>query len=400
MPSSSKSEAPGLQRRRNKDGTSRAYWHAPTYIKKLGYEPTQVRLDDALPEAQWAAECRRLHEEMLTWTVGRRSKLSYNGTVGSLWEWYESADDSPYRNLKPGTAQGYRTAIKPLLLSKSALLVEDVTGAQVRRWFDELQLPGADGRQRSVGYVAFTIKVFKAMLAFGSSHRKEECTKLRLELNDTRFKSAEARETQFTYEDLVAFREAAFACERPSMALAVTLQFELGMRQKDVIGEWIRAPGTDGIRDRAGRRWVNGLTGLHFDDAGRLRKRTTKTGAKVEHALDDYPELASMIRPLLELDRGGPLVVSERTRQPYLANSYRVLFRRIAREAMIPDSVWNMDARAGAVTESYEAGATTEEAMALAGHTQAKTSRRYLRSVARQSSSVARKRVQARGGNE
>jgi hypothetical protein len=390
-----RSEAPGLQVRPNKDGSSRAYWHAPTYIRKLGYHPTQVRLDDKLPEAQWAAECRRLHEEMLTWAEQRRADCVYDGTFGSLVRWYESAEDSPYRNLRPGTARGYMVALKPLLASKAGLLIEDITGAMVRRWFNELQDGG-----RSVATAALAVKVFKAVLAFGSSNRIAACTQLRQELSDTRFKVGQPRENQFTYEHLVAFREAAIACERPSMALAVTLQFELGMRQKDVIGEWIKAPGVDGIRDKQGRRWVNGLTGALFDTAGRLRKRTTKTGAKVEHAIDDYPELAALVRPALERDRFGPLVVSERTRQPYVADSYRDLFRRIAREAMIPDDVWCMDARAGAVTESYEAGATTEEAMALAGHTQARTSRRYLRSVSRQSSSAARKRVEARGRSE
>lgn len=392
---SAKSEAPGLQIRRNGDGTSRAYWHAPTYIKKLGYQPTQVRLDGQLPEVQWAAECRRLHEAMLVWAAARKESRCYDGTLASLVAWYQVEQDSPYHGLRRNTARSYRVAIKPLVSAKGNQLIADVTGAKVRRWFDELQEGG-----RMTSSAAMSIRVFKAILAFGSSHRDEACTKLRNELRDVRFKVGEQRESQFTYEQLVDFREAAIAAERPSMALAATLQFELGMRQKDVIGEWVEAPGTDGIRDSNGLRWVNGLTGMLFDDAGNIRKRTTKTGTRVEHQLDNYPELAALVRPALERDRGGPLVISEITRRPYKVSAFRHCFRRIAREAMIPDDVWSMDARAGAVTESYEAGATTEEAMALAGHTQAKTSRRYLRSVARQSSSAARKRLQARGGSE
>jgi hypothetical protein len=392
---------PGLQRRQNADGTSRVYWQARFDLRKLGYQPTQVRLDDKFTEDQWPGECQRLQDQMLAWARERRSNLIFDGTFGSLVSWYESAEDSPYRALKPGTADRYKKALKPLLATKSTKLIEDITGAMVRRWFDELQeRPGPGLPGRSVSTAALIIKVLKAVLAFGSSNRIEACTKLRLELADTRFKGGVSRENQVTYAHLVAFRQAAIAAERPSMALGVTLQFELGMRQKDVIGEWIKAPGTDGIRDRSGLRWVNGLTGLHFDDAGHVRKRTTKTGARVEHRIDDYPELAALVRPVLERDRGGPLVISELTRQPYKARTYRQMFRMIAREAMIPDDVWCMDARAGAVTESYEAGATTEEAMALAGHTQARTSRRYLRSVSRQSSSVARKRIQARGGDE
>ena len=390
---STRSRTPGLQRKPNKDGTSRLAWVADSQVRKLGFQPTFVKLDH-LTEDQLPAECQRLQTAMLEWAVQRRANCVYDGTFGSLVRWYESAEDSPYRDLKAETVRGYKAALKPLLATKSAMLIEDITGAMVRRWFAELQ----DGR--SVSTAALAIKVFKAVLAFGSSNRIAACTQLRQELSDTRFKVGEQRENQFTYQHLVDFRQAALAAGRPSMALGVTLQFELGMRQKDVIGEWVKAPGTDGIRDRKGKRWVNGLTGMHFDDTGHLRKRTTKTGAKVEHTIDDYPELAALVRPVLERDRGGPLVVSEWTRQPYKADAYRDMFRLIAREAMIPDDVWSMDARAGAVTESYEAGATTEEAMALAGHTQAKTSRRYLRSVSRQSSSVARKRVQAREGGQ
>jgi hypothetical protein len=76
------------------------------------------------------------------------------------------------------------------------------------------------------------------------------------------------------------------------------------------------APGVDGIRDKKGRRWVNGLTGFHIDAAGGIKKRTTKTGATVEHTIHDYPELAAILAPILERDRWAPLVVNEHTGQP------------------------------------------------------------------------------------
>ena len=58
--------------------------------------------------------------------------------------------------------------------------------------------------------------------------------------------------------------------------------------------------------------------------------------------------------------RVGPIVINERTGRPYTPEQCRYNFRLIARKAGIPDTLWNMDARAGAVTEAYEAGATTE----------------------------------------
>jgi hypothetical protein len=48
---------------------------------------------------------------------------------------------------------------------------------------------------------------------------------------------------------------------RASIALAVTLQFDLGLRQKDAIGEWVKAGdgSREGIMDGLGR-WQWGLT--------------------------------------------------------------------------------------------------------------------------------------------
>ena len=49
---------------------------------------------------------------------------------------------------------------------------------------------------------------------------------------------------------------------------------------------------------------------------GTVRKKTTKTGTEVEHTIYDYPELAAMLAPIFERDRGSPLVINERTRKP------------------------------------------------------------------------------------
>jgi hypothetical protein len=71
-------------------------------------------------------------------------------------------------------------------------------------------------------------------------------------------------------------------------------------------------------------------------------------------------------------------------------------FRKLARLAGIPDEIWNMDLRAGAITESYEAGVDLPEAMSLATHTTPSISRRYNRSNLKASSRAAEKRVASR----
>ena len=55
--------------------------------------------------------------------------------------------------------------------------------------------------------------------------------------------------------------------------------------------------------------------------------------------------------------RVGPVIIDETAGRPYAKHAYAREWRTIARMAGIPDGVWNMDARAGAITEAEDAGA-------------------------------------------
>ncbi|MGB3812937.1 MAG: hypothetical protein WA950_06890 [Shinella sp.] len=83
---------------------------------------------------------------------------------------------------------------------------------------------------------------------------------------------------------------------RISLAHAQALEFELTLRQIDVIGRWekIDDEGFGGIVDR-GRRWVDGLLWSHLDENGILLKDTSKTGQEAEHDTMAYPFLRKMI---------------------------------------------------------------------------------------------------------
>jgi len=77
--------------------------------------------------------------------------------------------------------------------------------------------------------------------------------------------------------------------------------------------------------------------------------------------------------------RIGPVILDERTGRPYRQREFARRFREAARAARVPDEIWNMDARAGAVTDAYDAGANPTDAMDLGTHTQLSTNRRYAR---------------------
>jgi hypothetical protein len=78
--------------------------------------------------------------------------------------------------------------------------------------------------------------------------------------------------------------------------------------------------------------------------------------------------------------RIGPVVRCEKTGRPWKQRLFAQTFRGIARTCGIPDDVWNMDTRAGAVTDAYDKGAQASDAMDLATHKQLSTNRRYDRS--------------------
>lgn len=394
-------ETPGLQWRTRKSGQRVAYWFARSDLVKEGYRPKSVRLHyDPSDQRQMDAlrsRCQTLQAEMLTWSSrGRRRLTSYDGMLSTLVQLYETDEDSSYRDLHPTTAKTYSRILRILMRKVGDARIRNLNGADIRRWFRNIS--EASG-ERKFGYAALTISIFKSVLSYGANSGYDDCSRLRGQLSIARFRHAPARREFLSYQQVVAFREAAHRLSRPSAALWLTLQYELGMRRRDVIGEWIDDEATAGIR--SGKRlWRDGLTWSHIDSNGVLRKVVSKTAKstarEAEHLISDYPDLVVELERIPRERRVGPIVINETTGLPYTAEQCRHYFRLIAREAGIPDRIWNMDARAGAVTEAYEAGATTEGAMAMAAHTQASTSRRYIRETLEQTSRVARLRVKGR----
>jgi hypothetical protein len=98
--------------------------------------------------------------------------------------------------------------------------------------------------------------------------------------------------------------------------------------------------------------------------------------------------------------RVGPMVVSERTGVPYKHRKFAETWRRVANVAGIPRGVWNMDARSGAISELYDAGASPTDAMKHAGHQDPRMSARYNRGSLEQTRRAARQRLAKRIKNK
>ena len=395
MPDTEK--APGLVLRKRSDGSTAAYWTARPDLIKAGYRPKTVRLHYAPDDPALAARCHVLQVEMLEWSAGRNRRpiAQYDGTFASLVRFYETHADSPYHDLRC-SQRTYSKTMVLLMKHKGARRVDAVDGSDIKRWYKEL----VDAHSK--GWAYFTINVLKAVLSFGASKRIAECRVLRAELREVRFGAGKRRTEFLTYKQVSAFRDAAHAMGFPWMALCLIFQFDFSLRRRDVIGEWVDDElGTDGIRN--GKRvWRDGITWKDIDDQGvfsRLISKTAFTSAETAvHVVAAYPDLAAELGRIPKDQRIGPIIINHKTGLPPTEAQCRRYFRRIARAAGIPDSVWQMDGRAGAVTEAYASGATQEDAMALATHVEPKTSEIYLRERTEQSRRTAAKRIAARKG--
>lgn len=391
--------APGLKRMKRHNGRVDLYWVADEKLVKAGYLPKTVRLFGEWPSVEVAARCAILQQEMLDWA--NRGVVPRVAVMPGTLEWvcraFETDPDSPLHERRQDTKIFYARYIKALVDKAGHAPLRDIVGSDVRRWHREWT---AEKGKRGA-YAC--IQTLRRVVNYGCELRDRYCLELAQVLSKTEFSAPKARKLRPTYEQVVALRKAAHEAGRPSIALAVTLQFELSLRQKDVIGEWIRPSREDraaiegAITDGA-LVWAWGLTWSHIDANQRLAKPTSKSnGSEVaEHDLRSYPDIIAELPPRAI----GPLVLDERSGLPWKKAHFSRTFRKIARSAGWPDAVWNMDSRAGAVSEAFEAGAEPADVMRTATHTQMSTTMLYNRGSIVQSSRVAELRAARRKGLE
>lgn len=393
-------QAPGLKRRPRADGEIALYWVASAVSrnpKASEYPQRTVRLHGDDIEVGHA--CRRLTKELQLWLSenGAMAPDVFDGTVKGLIGVYRSTPESPYRNLKHNTAVMYDESLDLLERTVGIRALKPLTGLDVRRWFNEFKAPVAPGKPERVRRAYKAMQMFRVAVKFGVVANIPECDRLNKVLANMRFESPPSRIEQITFAQVQAFNAKAIEMGRLSMAIAQTLEFELTLRQVDVIGQWEPVK-TDqaGIVDR-GQIWSGGVAWSHIDSDGLLRKKTTKRGQIAEHDTTAYPYLTAMLDRVPSEKRIGPIVIDEGSGLPYRYRHFARVWRKIATAAGIPANVWNRDARAGGVTEGSDAGANIEHLRHHATHANIQTTGKYNRSTVEKTRTVARLRVAHRG---
>ena len=391
----------------------------------MGFADTCIALPPDATDDQIAELCQghtarlRAHIAAVQGAPGEAplTRTRYDGTVMSACRIYQEHPYSPFRKVKFNTRETYIGNLKIIEQTVGARLIRNLTVIDVQHWYDEWRKPAVAADVEAIGPERIVrahgaVTRFRSVLSFMSALRHEDCKRLAGELSEYRFEKGGSREQELTYQHVVAFIRTALELgskgvmeleKALSMAICVAAQFELMVRQKDILGEWAAVGATRrmpaGIHTTEpvdGEVWAGFFT-WELIPGWRWRMRTSKS--KYRAAIDFDLTRYSLLMPLLELvdhsARTGSIVKGEHG-LPMRYQSFAQWFRQIARAAGIPDDIRSMDARAGGATEADEAGATLEAIQGALTHSNPNMTLRYIRRRTRKVTDVADARKQKR----
>jgi hypothetical protein len=423
---SPRSRTPGLKRGRH----GLPYWVARQVMRDpMGFPDTCIRLPADADSEQIAELCQNYTARLKAWVDEQKrveavdpfyTTTRFDGTVLTACRVYQEHPLSNFRNVKHNTRATYLSSLRVIELTVGKRLIRNLTVLDVKNWYRKWREPVEWGGPERIKRAHDAISMFRTVMWFMAALRKPECKQLAEEMSAVKFEKSAAREQEITYSQVVAFIRAAndmgengtIPPERALyMSIAVTAQFELMLRQADIIGQWAPLSPAPKLPKGAatlmeGSKIWSGFFTWELIPGWRWRMKTSKSKYRAgqEFVLSNYELLFPLLEAVPRTQRQGPIVKGEHG-LPVRQSSFGKWFRQIARAASIPDDVWNMDARAGGATEADEAGADIGLISFGLTHTNVQTTERYIRRrSARKTAALAearrRKRAADQEGND
>ena len=415
-------DAPGLNAFQQR-GEFYLYWRASPAARKRGYVPRDVRLyfdiNTAAGRLELERRCQVLTVEMLAWLGDPEGnkKPVYDGTVGALINCYLSDQSSPYAGLRQSTARVYGDWCRTLDRAIGKRRVDHLSGHDIRDVFLRLMEPATVGGAPRVRLAKSCVRsMLSILLNYGAELGLPGCLELAQVLERMTLRVPQAvrrawKNARPAKAGMSCEQAAAIVVEglkrgtrrHRSVALGVAAQFELTIRQVDVIGVWEKLdqaePVEPGAIVKRGRIW---RPGLRFEDfaAGRLDLETSKNQGRAVFDVTAYPLFQQALGAVPAIERRGPLVTDEGGR-PVKRRYYLALYREVADAAGVPRAVWNMHARHDGTTEAQQAGVALQDIAEHAQHSNLDTTRKhYIVPTIETSRRVARQRVAHRKGRD
>jgi len=269
---------------------------------------------------------------------------AFDGTVDALIDEYLTHPESSYLQIGYTSRENYKFFLRPIQESFGGEQIKNLDAERIKKahavWSSNDRIAMAFGVVSALGRLA----------TFGDTVLKDrDCRELRITLHDLDFPRPKVRDKKFTREMADLIRVAANRKGMASLALAQAFQFELGLSQKDVIGEWvpIEERGTSELTFE-GKKWVRGIRWNEIEN-WMLRRDGKEFNLKWKPMVME--ELASYKN---DLPSSGPIIIYEATGRPYSAVQFRHLWRQTADECGIDKHIRNQDSRAAIKDEANE----------------------------------------------
>jgi len=296
------------------------------------------------------------------------------GTLASLIGRYRTDERSGYHKIRFKTREHYDGQLDRIIVECGGWKLADLKGQHIQQFYD-------GWAKRGNAIARSLVTMLRMLFGFGATILGDtECERLSVVMHKMRFKMNKPRNERLTFEQANAIRAMAHKMGRPSIALAQAFQFEVMLRQRDVIGEWVPASEPGGLTGvtAGNEKWLRGIRWSEIDRDLILRHTPSNGGKDIEVDLNLAPmvmdELALYLaeHKLTELPTAGPVIVCEFNDLPWTAYEFRRWWRKLATACGIPKSVFNMDSRAdgkrGADARSVSNGKSTESRYRSAEH--------------------------------
>ena len=296
-------------------------------------------------------------------------------TLAELITAYQTDPTSTYHALRYHVRQNHAGMLRRLSDQHGRTPLAEIRARDIKLW----HMAWSENGKLSVA------KAFMSQLStlsgFGLTMLEDtDCERLSLVLSKLRFPSPAPRKERVTAAQAEAIRLQAHAFGWHSIALCQAFQFELMLRQKDCLGEFVpfTEPGESDVRFR-GQKWLRGIRWEEIDANLILTHTTSKKQKPVTADLNLAPMIVEELAFMGGRKSVGPVIINECTGMPWSAAEFRRKWRIVATAAGIPKEVRSMDSRAGGISEAFEAGVDRDHIRQSATHSDVSQTEDYNR---------------------
>jgi hypothetical protein len=386
-------------RRLGRTARSRCIGPGSHAARKAGYPVKTVRLRNFVDDSpQLAKRCEDLQAEQEKWLAKQHrpdKRIQFDGTFGSLIAVYETDEESPYQQRPRSSRTPIHYQLRTLRRAVGERRLDHLNGIDFPRWYRAFRAPRKEGGRERISNATQLIKRARAVLSFGVELGIADALRLRQVFSFMEFEAPKSRTQQVEFQQASAFIAIAHEVGEHGLAMAQAFEFELMMRQTDVIGKYEDRKDLPNVLVS-----VNGLRWQEITEDRILVHSASKNDRGVAHDLNEYPLVRAELDRLPAVPRIGSVIVDHKTGRPFKYPEFARRWRNVARLAGIPDEVWNRDSRAGGITEARTAGADKDDVREAAGHAEARTTDPYVRDKLEQTRRMARSRAALRRGRK